>query len=72
MKNGVLCVYNIQTTQKGEKSMTPKKVTLTNEETRDAKKLSDIFSDLSDIGKSMAISYLSALRDKELADQKAG
>lgn len=52
--------------------MTSKKVTPTNEETRDAKKLSAIFSDLSDIGKSMAISYLSALRDKELADQKAG
>lgn len=45
---------------------------LTETDVKDAKKLSDIFSDLSDIGKSMAISYLSALRDKELADQKAG
>lgn len=52
--------------------MTNKPIKITEADMQDAKKLSDIFSDLSDIGKSMAISYLSALRDKELADQKAG
>lgn len=34
----------------------------------DAKKISAIFSDISDESKTMAIVYLSALRDKEIAD----
>lgn len=45
---------------------------LTEKDIAEGRKLMDAFSDLSDIGKSMVISYLSALRDKELADQKAG
>lgn len=59
--------------QKGEKSMADKKniyKTLTEKDISEGKKLSDIFSELSEVGKSMAISYLSALRDKELAGQK--
>lgn len=46
--------------------------TLTEKDISEGKKLSEIFSELSEVGKSMAISYLSALRDKELTGQKAG
>ena len=45
---------------------------LREEALKEGRKITDIFSELSEVGKSMAISYLSALRDKELADQKAG
>lgn len=34
----------------------------------DARKISSIFSDISEESKTMAIVYLSALRDKEIAD----
>ncbi|MDE5965864.1 MAG: hypothetical protein K2G89_03435 [Lachnospiraceae bacterium] len=35
----------------------------------DAKKISSIFADISEESKTMAIVYLSALRDKEIADK---
>lgn len=34
----------------------------------DAKKISEIFADISEESKTMAIVYISALRDKEIAD----
>lgn len=40
----------------------------TEQEIDDGKKLSILFSELSDENKIMAIVYLSALRDKEIAD----
>lgn len=42
--------------------------TLTNKDIDDGKRISILFSTLSDETKSMAIGYLSALRDKEIAD----
>lgn len=36
----------------------------------DGKKFNDFFSSLSDIGKAMAISYMSALADKENSERK--
>ena len=36
----------------------------------DANRISEIFSELSEEGKIMVITYLSALRDKEIADSK--
>ena len=45
--------------------------TRTEKDISEGKKLSEIFSERSEVGKSMAIAYLSALRDKELAGQKA-
>lgn len=35
----------------------------------DAKKISDIFANISEESKTMAIVYISALRDKEIADK---
>lgn len=43
---------------------------LTNQKNiEDAKKLSSLFADISEESKMMAIVYLSALRDKEIADR---
>ena len=42
--------------------------TLTNEDINDGKRISALFSTLSEENKTMAIVYLSALRDKEIAD----
>lgn len=47
--------------------MTTKK-TRTNREINEGKRISALFSTLSEENKTMAIVYLSALRDKELAD----
>lgn len=41
---------------------------LTNKDIDDGKKISALFSTLSEENKTMVIVYLSALRDKELAD----
>lgn len=41
---------------------------LTHKDIEDGKKISDLFSTLSEENKTMAIVYLSALRDKEIAD----
>lgn len=41
---------------------------LTNKDIEDGKKISFIFSNLSEENKTMAMVYLSALRDKEIAD----
>lgn len=45
---------------------------LTNKDLEDGKKLKNIFENLSETGKIMATVYLSALRDKEMAEEKAG
>lgn len=46
---------------------------LTQEALSEGKQLSEIFAELSEIGKMMAVSYVSALRDKEASEsQKAG
>ena len=42
--------------------------TLSNKDIEDGKKISMLFSDLSEENKTMAMVYLSALRDKEVAD----
>lgn len=42
--------------------------TLTKKDYEDGRKISAIFSNLSEETKTMAIVYLSALRDKEIAD----
>lgn len=42
--------------------------TLSSKDIEDGKKISAIFSNLSEENKTMAIVYLSALRDKEVAD----
>lgn len=42
--------------------------TLTKKDIDDGKKISELFSVLSEENKNMAIVYLSALRDKEVAD----
>ena len=39
---------------------------------KDGKKLNEIYESLSSVGKIMVSTYLSALRDKEDADEKAG
>lgn len=36
---------------------------------RDANKIEDLFADISEESKTMVIVYLSALRDKEIADK---
>lgn len=41
---------------------------LTNKDIDDGRKISNLFSMISEESKTMAIVYLSALRDKELAD----
>ena len=43
-------------------------MTKTSKDIEDAKRISTIFSEISEEGKMMAIVYLSALRDKEIAD----
>lgn len=43
---------------------------LTSKEIEDARRISLIFSKLSEENKTMAMVYLSALRDKELADKE--
>lgn len=45
-----------------------KKYDLLDRDIEDGKRISDIFSNLSEENKTMAIVYLSALRDKEIAD----
>lgn len=45
---------------------------LTPEEIEDGKKIKVIFENLSETGKAMAGAYVSALRDKEVSEQKAG
>lgn len=42
--------------------------TLTEKDIKDGKRISEIFAVLSEENKNMAIVYLSALRDKEIAD----
>lgn len=44
--------------------------TLTNRDIEEGKKISKLFSGLSEGSKTIAMVYLSALRDKELADTK--
>lgn len=44
------------------------KKTYTSKDIEDGKKISTLFSNLSEENKTMAIVYLSALRDKEIAD----
>ena len=44
--------------------------TLTEEDISEGKKLTTMFLGLSEVGRSMAISYLSALRDKEVVEEK--
>lgn len=46
------------------------KMRYTEKDIRDGKRISEIFSELSEENKNMAIVYLSALRDKEVADGK--
>lgn len=43
-------------------------IKLTEKDIKDGKRISEIFSVLSEENKTMAIVYLSALRDKEVAD----
>ncbi len=43
---------------------------LTNKDIKEGKKIAVIFSNLSEENKTMAMVYLSALRDKELADKE--
>ena len=45
---------------------------LTSKDIEDGKKLNSVFENLSDIGKAMAMSYISALRDKEASIENAG
>lgn len=45
---------------------------LTSRDIDDGKKISALFSTLSEENKTMAIVYLSALRDKEIADSSKG
>lgn len=42
---------------------------LTTEDISEGEKLKNIFSELSEVGRSMALSYLSALRDKEITEK---
>lgn len=51
--------------RKEVKSMSKK---LTEKDIADGKKIAEIFADLSEENKNMAIVYISALRDKEVAD----
>lgn len=44
----------------------------TNKDVEEGKKIAVIFSNLSEEDKTMAMVYLSALRDKELADKETG
>lgn len=44
--------------------------TLTEEDISEGKKLATMFLGLSEVGRSMAISYLSALRDKEVMEKE--
>lgn len=50
--------------------LTSKEKARTNKDIEDGKKISSLFSGLSEENKTIAIIYLSALRDKELADSK--
>lgn len=43
-------------------------MTLTQSDIEDGKKLAGVFASLSEEAKMMALAYLSALRDKEVAD----
>ena len=45
-----------------------KEIELKNKDIEDGKRIADIFATLSEENKNMAIVYLSALRDKEIAD----
>lgn len=45
---------------------------LTEKDIEDGKRISEIFAVLSEENKNMAIVYLSALRDKEIADSVKG
>lgn len=49
-----------------------KYISLSDKDLEDGKKLKNIFENLSETGKIMATVYLSALRDKEMAEEKAG
>lgn len=44
--------------------------TLSEKDIQDGRKITELFSVLSEEGKNMAIVYLSALRDKEVADSR--
>lgn len=50
--------------------LTSKEKARTDKDIEDGKKISSLFSGLSEENKTIAIIYLSALRDKELADSK--
>lgn len=60
-----ICAILGLSTNKGGGNMAK---TLTSKDIEDGKKISAIFSNLSEENKTMAIVYLSALRDKEIAD----
>lgn len=45
-------------------------MTLTQNDIEDGKRLASVFSSLSEEAKMMALAYLSALRDKEVADSE--
>lgn len=46
-------------------------MSITEQDILDAKRISEIFSELSEEKKLMIIGYISALRDKETADKKS-
>lgn len=46
--------------------------TISDSDIKDGKKLNEIYESLSSVGKIMVSTYISALRDKEEADEKAG
>lgn len=43
---------------------------LTKEDISDAKKIAELFADFDPISEAMALTYLSALRDKQLVDKQ--
>lgn len=43
---------------------------LTKEDIRDGKKIADLFESLDEVSEAMALTYLSALRDKQLMESK--
>lgn len=43
--------------------------TLTERDIKDAERISDLFADMSEESKNVALGYLSALRDKEVIEQ---
>lgn len=60
----------INNTEKGAEITKTKNRPLTKEDINEGKKIAELFASFDEMSEAMALTYLSALRDKQLVDDK--